>query len=35
MVNRAAGDGKVHALYKLVVEDIGQSQPSRPRRCLT
>ncbi|MEH0419464.1 GNAT family N-acetyltransferase [Streptomyces sp. B21-083] len=29
MVNRAAGDGKVHALYRSWgYEDIGQSQPS-------
>ncbi|KOU01375.1 acetyltransferase [Streptomyces sp. NRRL F-2295] len=36
MVNRAAGDGKVHALYKSWgYEDIGQSQPSPASPVLT
>lgn len=36
MVNRAAGDGKVHALYKSWgYEDIGQSQPSPASPILT
>ncbi|MFJ3144852.1 GNAT family N-acetyltransferase [Streptomyces halstedii] len=36
MVNRAAGDGKVHALYQSWgYEDIGQSQPSPASPVLT
>ncbi len=36
MVNPAAGDGKVHTLYKLWgYEDIGQSQPSPASPVLT
>ncbi|MFM9445062.1 GNAT family N-acetyltransferase [Streptomyces acidiscabies] len=36
MVNSAAGDGKVHALYKSWgYEDIGQSQPSPASPLLT
>ncbi|QNT94975.1 acetyltransferase [Streptomyces griseofuscus] len=36
MVNRAAGDGKVHALYRSWgYEDIGQSQPSPASPLLT
>lgn len=36
MVNAAAGDGKVHALYKSWgYEDIGQSQPSPASPVLT
>lgn len=36
MVNAAAGDGKVHALYRSWgYQDIGQSQPSAASPCLT
>lgn len=36
MVNSAAGDGKVHALYRSWgYEDIGQSQPSPASPLLT
>lgn len=36
MVNKAAGDGKVHALYRSWgYEDIGQSQPSPASPLLT
>lgn len=36
MVNRAAGDGKVHALYRSWgYEDIGESQPSAASPLLT